>query len=231
MALPPANPLSRASTAERAADMLRARIASGALAPGERLVELEISRELGVSRSPIREALLRLSEEGLVKLLPYRGAIVAPLHRERLLELLEFRLALERFAIEKLIQGGDAGALASLRGHVIEISDAIRSGDMRGAVDADMRTHRAIVDFAGNALLSRAYEGLLNQFQLYIRLTSSHYERVEDLADEHVSLLDAIERGDLVMARRVLDAHILHGLDEALEEAPVDRPSEPTASD
>ena len=75
-------------------------------------------RELGVSRSPVREALLRLSEEGLVAILPYRGAIVVPLQRRRFVELTEFRLALERFALERLIERGDAAALAELRAHV-----------------------------------------------------------------------------------------------------------------
>ena len=100
-------PPARSSTTDRVAESLRGRIADGDLAPGQRIIELDVSHDLGVSRSPIREALLRLVEEGLVTILPYRGAIVSPLRRERLVELLEFRLVMERFAIERMIERAD----------------------------------------------------------------------------------------------------------------------------
>jgi DNA-binding GntR family transcriptional regulator len=208
----------RSSTAVRIADALRERIAAGALAPGSRIVELDVAREFGVSRSPVREALLRLAEGGLVTILPYRGAVVVPLEHRHLVELLEFRLALERFALQRLIEGGDVGSFAMLREHVVAIADAIRAHDVQRAVDADLETHAAMVRLAGNTLLLRAYDGLRDQFRRYIHLTSAHYERAEDLADEHVTMLDAAERGDAALALRILDAHIMHGFEEALVE-------------
>ena len=117
----------RASTAVRVAALLRERIAKRELAPGSRLVELDISRELGVSRSPVREALLRLAEEGLVEILPYRGAVVVPLDKARLAELLEFRLALEHFALERLVSSRDRDRIARLREHVGAMRAAIAS--------------------------------------------------------------------------------------------------------
>ena len=211
--------MERVSTAARVADLLRERISAGEIEPGARIVELEIARELNVSRSPIREALLKLSEEGLVKILPYRGAVVATLRREQIKELLEFRLALERFALERLVEGQDRHAFDMLKEHVVAISDAIAKKNFRGAVNADLETHRAIVKLAGNQLLTQAYDGLLARIRLYIRITSERYERAEDLADEHVALLDAVERGDGVLAQRILDAHIMHGFEEALSGA------------
>jgi DNA-binding GntR family transcriptional regulator len=208
--------MDRVSTAARVADLLRERISAGTIEPGARIVELEVARELSVSRSPVREALLKLSEEGLVEILPYRGAIVVALRREQIRELLEFRLALERFALERLVARRDADALAMLKTHVVAISQAAAAKEFQRAVDADLETHRAMVSLAGNDLLTRAYDGLLTRIRIYIRLTSAHYERVEDLADEHAALLDAVERGDAPLAQRLLDAHILHGFDEAL---------------
>ena len=206
-------PLERTSTAARVASTLRDRIAGGDIAPGERIVELEVARELGVSRSPVREALLKLAEEGLVTILPYRGAIVAPLDRERLGELVEFRLALERFALERLVERRDATVFAVLRRRVATLREALGAGDRRRIVDEDLALHRALVSAAGNALLSRTYDGLLAQIRLYIDVTSARYERAEDLADEHEALLDAMTRGDVAAARTLLDAHIVHGLD------------------
>jgi len=214
----------RVSTATRVADLLRERISAGEIEPGARIVELDIARELSVSRSPIREALLKLSEEGLVRILPYRGAIAVALSREQIKELLEFRLALERFALERLVAGGDRSAFAMLEEHVVAISDAIKAKDFKRAVDADLETHRAIVTLAGNQLLAQAYDGLLNRIRTYIRITSAHYERVEDLADEHIALLEAVARGDGPLAQRILDAHILHGFEEAVNRAPAASP-------
>jgi DNA-binding GntR family transcriptional regulator len=206
--------MDRASTATRVANVLRERIVNGRLAPGARVVELDVSRELGVSRSPVREALLKLSEEGLVTLLAYRGAIVAPLQRERLTELLEFRLALEHFALDRLVQRADVRVLDKLRKHVRAVREALSDGERQRAVDADLTLHRAIVAMAGNALLERAYDGALAQIRLYIDVTSARYERAEDLANEHDALLAAIERRDAATSRALLDAHITHGFDD-----------------
>lgn len=204
----------RASTAVRVATVLRERIAKGELAPGSRLIELEISKELGVSRSPVREALLRLAEEGLVEILPYRGAIVVPLDKARLAELLEFRLALEHFALERLVQRSDRDQLARLREHVKKLRIAIGRGDRQSMVDSDLAMHREMIALAGNALVERAYESLLVQIRLYIDVTSAQYEHSEDLAIEHEAFFDAVERGEYLMSRKLLDAHIMHGFDD-----------------
>ncbi|HEY1976150.1 MAG TPA: GntR family transcriptional regulator [Candidatus Baltobacteraceae bacterium] len=204
----------RASTAVRVATVLRERIARGELRPGSRLIELDISRELGVSRSPVREALLHLAEEGLVEILPYRGAMVVPLDKVRLTELLEFRLALEHFALERLVERSDRSEIARLRERVEPLRAAISSGDRQATIDADLAMHREMVAMAGNTLVERAYESLIVQIRLYIDLTSAHYERPEDLATEHEAFFDAVERGEFLMSRKLLDAHITHGFED-----------------
>jgi DNA-binding GntR family transcriptional regulator len=209
-----ARPLERASTATRVADVLRERIAAGVAAPSSRIVELEVARELGVSRSPVREALLRLSEEGLVSILPYRGAIVVPLQRRRFVELTEFRLALENFALERLIERGDDRSFARLQEHVDAIRLAIRTGDRERIVNEDLAMHRALVAAANNGLLERAYDGLLAQIRLYIGVTSARYERAEDLTEEHDALLEAVRRRDAAAARELLTGHVLHGFEQ-----------------
>jgi DNA-binding GntR family transcriptional regulator len=204
----------RASTAVRVADVLRERIARGALRPGSRLIELDISRELGVSRSPVREALLRLAEEGLVEILPYRGAMVVPLDKERLTELLEFRLALEHFALERLVERRDPASIARLRECVKSLRAAIDDGEREASIDADLAMHREMISLAGNALVERAYESLIVQIRLYIDVTSAQYERAEDLAIEDEALLTAVERGEVLLSRKLLDAHIMHGFED-----------------
>lgn len=218
----------RASTAERVAGLLRERILDGTLPPGSRIVELEIARELGVSRSPVREAVLRLESEGLAAIVPYRGALVVPLQRERLAELMEFRLAIERFALDRLMERASGEAIAQLRGRAAALREAAAACDRRRAVDEDLAIHRAIVRLAGNALLERAYDELLAQIHLYIAVTSARYARIGELADEHDALIAAVERRDPHAARRLLDAHVAHGLDE-LPRGRGERPATPRA--
>ncbi len=215
--------LERASTATRVATVLRERITAGAASPGSRIVELDVARELGVSRSPVREALLKLAEEGLIAIVPYRGAIVVPLQRRRLAELLEFRLALEHFALERAIERAGDGVLATLRERLAALRRALATRNRRHIVDEDLAMHRAIMATAGNSLLERAYDSLLAQIRLYIDVTSARYERLDELAEEHEALLAAVGRRDLSAARDLLDAHILHGFD-----APADVPPGPS---
>jgi len=210
--------LARESTASRVAAVLRERIVAGAAAPGSRIIELEVARQLGVSRSPVREALLRLSEEGLVAILPYRGAIVVPLQQRRFVELTEFRLALEYFALERLVERNDPLAVSRLQKRVAALRSALRAGNRERIVSEDLALHRELVATADNALLERAYDGLLAQIRLYIGVTSARYERAEDLAVEHDAVLAAVRRRDLSAARALLGAHVLHGFD--LETSP-----------
>lgn len=223
-----AAPLDRAPAATRVADLLRERIASGQAAPGSRIVELEVARALGTSRSPVREALLRLCEEGLVAIVPYRGAIVVPLQRQRFVELTEVRLAIEHFALDRLIDRNDKNILACLQDHAGAIRRAARGGDLRAIADEDLAAHRTLVGSAGNTLLERTYHGLLAQIRLYIGVTSARYDRAEELADEHDALLAAVRRRDAMRARALLDRHVLHGFDEGA--APAERESEPETS-
>jgi len=204
----------RASTAVRVASVLRERIARGELRPGSRLIELDISRELGVSRSPVREALLRLAEEGLVEILPYRGAMVVPLDKTRLAELLEFRLALEHFALERLVEKNDRAEIARLRELLNTLRAAIAQGDRQATIDADLAMHREMIAMAGNALVERSFESIIVQIRLYIDVTSARYERADDLATEHEAFFTAVERGEFLMSRKLLDAHIMHGFED-----------------
>ena len=131
-------------------------------------------------------------------------------------ELLEFRLVLERFAVERMIERAEDLTIANVRERARAIGSAVLSGNLNDAVEADLETHRAIIASSGNELVAKAYEGLLAQFRRYIRLTSSHYERVGDLADEHEAILEAVSKRDVATARALMDAHITHGFAELL---------------
>jgi len=108
--------------------------------------------------------------------------------------------------------------LQRLRANIEHIRRFAKAGDTASAVEADLHSHELIVALAANAFLDRSYTELLNQFRLYINLTSAFYEDVEALADEHERVLQAIERGDAAGARTLIRDHIDHGFDRALAE-------------
>ncbi len=211
-------PLERSSTAAKVAALLRRRITDGKMKPGQRLNELALAAELGVSRSPIREALAQLAGEGLVRVSPYRGTFVTELSRERLQDLLEFRIALEQFAVRRVIERATPSHFAQLDTLVDQLRKRARANDFSGAVDTDLRLHELLIELAGSALLEQTFKELLGEFRLYIAATSRHYKGINELASEHDALLKALRAGRVESALSLIADHIRHGFAPALKE-------------
>jgi len=203
------------STANRVAEHLRRRIADGVLKPGERIIELEIAAALEVSRSPIREALLVLSQEGLVTLLPYRGAIVSKLTKARFEQLLRFRLMLEDFSVVCAVNNAADNDIRAFREHIALIRQAAQTGNFLECVEADLRAHSYLIGLSGNAFLERTYTDTISLMRMYIRIAGMYYRHIAELADEHEQLIDALLARDVERARAVMRKHIEHGFEEA----------------
>jgi DNA-binding GntR family transcriptional regulator len=208
---PPPVAFDRSSTASRVADYLRAQIGAGSLAPGARISELAVSAELGVSRSPVREAIAQLAQERLVEVLPYRGAFVRGLDADRLEDLLEFRLSLELFAVARAVAVATPEDFDRFEASVEEIRTAARRKQRERAIEADLRSHEGLIRLARNEHAERAFGAIVHELRLYIRMTTSQYARLEELADEHAALLRALRNRDGALAESLLRAHIMHG--------------------
>ncbi len=208
--------LERSSTSGRIVELLRRQIASQELEPGERLLEVDLARRLGVSRSPVREALAQLALEGLVESVPYRGTFVRRLDPSRFRQLNDFRLALEEFAVRHLAQSLDEQGLKRIRDATAALARRAKAGDFDGAIQADLELHDLLIELTGNQPLRHAYRSLLNEIRLYIRLTSKHYGSIGELASEHVELIEALRDKRVDEAVRAMRRHIEHGLDGAL---------------
>lgn len=193
------------------AKLLRLRITEGEIKPGERLNELVLAAELRVSRSPIREALALLAGEGLVRIAPYRGAFVTELSKERLADLLDFRIALEQFAIRRIIDRAEARDFDRLEALVSTLRKRTRAKDFSGAVEADLELHEEIIALAASPLLSQTFKELLGEFRLYIAATSRHYKGIGELATEHAALVSALRKCQLSRALELVAKHIRHG--------------------
>ena len=210
--------IDRSSTANRVAEYLRAQIAQGSIEPGVRLNELALAAELRVSRSPIREALALLAGEGLVRVVPYKGTYVTALSKERLQDLLDFRLALEQFAVRRAIERATAADLDRFETLIAAIASHAKRRNLSAAVDADLAAHEYLVELAGSAHLAQTYRAMIGELRLYIAATSRHYARPDELATEHMTLLTAMRNRNTDQAISLIAAHITHGFDRALEE-------------
>jgi DNA-binding GntR family transcriptional regulator len=197
------------SVVDRAHAALRERILSGELGPGERLHQEALSAELGVSRTPVREALGRLAADGLVELLPQRGARVADLRPEDMAAAYEARLAIEPVAARlAAARGGGEGATAAMRAAVAAHRRA--GGDVASAFQANRAFHLAVVEAAGNPFLLRFAEGLWAT-RLGLRVYEEQRESPDLIAadaDAHERIADAVAAGDPEAAEALMREHI-----------------------
>ena len=195
------------SLVELAFNRLSQEILSGRTDPGERLVEEQLTRRLGISRAPLREALRLLAQQGLVEHIPRRGVRVATLSDEDVRELYEVRDVLERHAVRSRPPGAD---LSGLRAALDVMRKATETGDRLTIADAHREFHVAVVALGGNRQLSALYASVLVRIQLYMAVNLRREAEAADAADgvhRHERLMAAVERGDADEVLAELSAH------------------------
>ncbi|HDK27383.1 MAG TPA: GntR family transcriptional regulator [Candidatus Atribacteria bacterium] len=197
---------------EVAADIKRA-ITNGIIKPGERINETQIARDMGISRSPVREALQELKKEGVVINIPYKGTYVNLLGKKDIEDMYVIRGLLEAYAIEKVIENKNEKILRCLSKNVEDIEKDVEKKQLKELVGNDIEFHRNICNFSGNKKLIDIWEGFQTQIKVLINLESSFYERFQLLAVEHRELLSLIIEGKVKRAQEKIKAHILQALD------------------
>ncbi len=191
------------SRTARVLEIIRNAILSGELAPGSALVEQELAAQLGVSKTPVREALKTLEGTGLVVMVPYRGAAVRELTRADAVAIYDLRLLLEPEAVQRSVAAGAdlSGAAACLRRARTAAGNAERSL-------ANREFHRLLYAGCGNALLVATLDGLRDRTALVSAASWAKSATWEAEADEHAAILAAAEAGDADTARRLTADHV-----------------------
>lgn len=188
-----AKPIERVTLSTQVAGRIRDDILAGTYTPGEQLHEVELALALGVSRGPLREAMQRLVQEGLLTSIPHRGVFVTDLNEDDLLDVFFVRASLEEAAIRRVVDLGDRRATAAALAGIAERMDkAMRTGDQALGGDLDFAYHRALVDAAGSARLSRTYATVQAETRLCLHRLMGGYRSRADLAVEHFRLADLI---------------------------------------
>lgn len=192
---------------DRVRDQLRSAILAGELAPGTRLSVPELARQLQVSRSPVREAVLLLVGEGLAVEHSRRGAEVARLDVAGLLELYDLRAAIESLAARLAAERMSGPDLAALRG-VLDAQGAAAVGDARSFRELDARFHQIIVQTCGNARLARHAELLACEMRLAGPLLLNSTAHLQRSHEEHRRVEHALRQRDGPAAEASMCAHL-----------------------
>lgn len=199
---------SRPSAAQRAYEYVRSKILSGDLAPGSMLNENELARQIDVSRTPVRAALVRLQGEGWITVFPRQGALVREIGAQEAADISGARLLLEVAGVRGLGPRGRS-ALADDLAHVLAEQEAAAGrGDVAAFVDLDVRMHRGFVEGARNALLMDLYDRLRERQSFMVARSLSSPGRLEAILAEHRELADLVAAGDVDDFERLLDEHL-----------------------
>ena len=205
---------SRWSRAERVYELLLDELRSGAFSGGKRLREEEVARSLGVSRTPVREALTRLQARGLLELTT-GGLTVSQFTRSKIFELYALRAVLEGSAARFAAQHASASSISLLRKLSSKFEEALDNPDSLARINRDF--HRHIVETAQNRYLERALDDLHDTLALLPSTTFTVSGRPEQAAEEHRRIVDAIERGDADGAELAARVHIQNAQEARME--------------
>ena len=188
---------------------LRQAILKGELEPGERLMEIQLAERLGVSRTPIREAIRKLELEGLVLMIPRKGAEVAEITRQDMEDVLEVRTALEELAVKDACDHITDAQLSELKKASNEFKKALLEGkDLVTCADADMHFHDVILSATNNRRLIQMLNNLSEQMYRY-RMEYLKDERThKTLIEEHDAIRRALKKHDKVKAGAAIRVHI-----------------------
>lgn len=187
---------------------LRAAILEGKLKSGQRLMEVQLAEQLGVSRTPVREAIRKLELEGLVVMLPRKGAYVANISVKDLMDVLEIRASLEGLGASLAAERRSDEDIKKLELIAAEFAEAVKSKNIEMLLKKDVEFHECIFEAANNKKLEKMINSLWEQVQRFRITYVSDPNASMSLIDEHKLILDAIKGGNTSDAKKFAVEHI-----------------------
>lgn len=204
---------------------LRQAILTGELKPGERLMEIHLANRLGVSRTPIREAIRKLELEGLVTMIPRRGAEVAQITEKSMNDVLEVRRALDALCVELACDRITEEKLDALKAACERFEQAVKTGDVKKIAQADVELHDIIVEATGNQRLIQMVHNLSEQMYRYRFEYIKDSERHENLVEEHRIIYESLVKKDKDTASQAAKLHIDNQKKAIIRQIQIDRGS------
>jgi DNA-binding GntR family transcriptional regulator len=204
--------ISRVSVTDQIYAALRQNIVQGFYAPGQRVVEAQVAKLFAVSRAPVREAVNRLLQEGLLEARTHHGPSVVHLTPAAMRDLYELRAAIESLAIRKIAIRAGTVNVAPLRDCVAKMETYASQGDLAGVVEAEMHFHQQLRELSGNSYVISMGHHLDGIVQTALTEDNKSYSSLHEVAEEHRPVIDAILQGDPEAAADILTRHILGSL-------------------
>ncbi|SHJ58276.1 GntR family transcriptional regulator [Paramaledivibacter caminithermalis] len=189
-------------------EYLRNSILKGELQPGERLMELQLAQKLGVSRTPIREAIRKLELEGFVEMIPRKGAYVADLSVKDILDILEVRMFLEGLSAYLAAQRMTDEEINKLKDILKKFEDDFETMSKEDMIELDIKFHDMIMEGSRNNKLLQIIQGLHEQFQRFRVIYFSEYKEHEDIKKYHRAIVESISNRDPKRAQQYAQTHI-----------------------
>lgn len=196
---------------------IRQAILTGELKPGERLMEIHLAEKLGVSRTPVREAIRQLELEGLVIMVPRKGAQVASITEKSMTDVLELRLALDKLAVELACKRITEEQKAELKDKLEAFEKAVETKDAGEIAKADVAYHDMIFDATGNLRLGQMVNNLAEQMYRYRFEYIKDATRHDKLISEHRKIYEAIMARNVEEAVEAISTHIKNQEDSIIK--------------
>jgi DNA-binding GntR family transcriptional regulator len=193
--------------AKIAYERLRASILAGELGQDELHNEMVLAKQLGISRTPVREALLELSSQGLVTFLPRKGVVVNQFTRQDVEEVFELRWVIELYAIEKVANASASYNLSKIDKAIDDQRKAVKQKDIIGYLKANAIFHRTFSELTNNRRFLAIFENISDLIQL-MGIQGSIEDRVQETIPDHEIILKAVKQGNPLKAKKAMEHHL-----------------------
>jgi DNA-binding GntR family transcriptional regulator len=205
-------------------DSLREAIINGTLRPGERLMEIQLAEELGVSRTPVREAIRKLELEGFVVMVPRKGAYVAGISLKDIADVFEVRAALEALASGLAAERITSEELEELERILVRKAEIIAEGSVTEFVQSDTQFHDALYRSSRNQRLIQILNNLQDEIQRFRSVSLAYSGRMQEALEEHRKIVEALAERNISLAQSLAWEHIENAENTLLEAVRRDRP-------
>jgi DNA-binding GntR family transcriptional regulator len=203
--------LRQQTTPEAAVVALREAILSGALPQGSQLREVHIATEMGISRAPLREAMRKLEESGLVVKIPFRGTFVAEVSEETMAEIISLRNHLEPYAVERSLPKLLGPEIWRLDAATEALEATVKAGDIAASVETHVALHRLFYEHAEHRLLLRMWQEWESQLRLFFGADHAAFGHLDRIYADHLRLVEVVKTGDIAAITAELVDHISSG--------------------
>lgn len=198
-------------------ESLREAIINGHLEPGERMMEIQLADEMGVSRTPVREAIRKLELEGFVVMIPRKGAYVAGISLKDIADVFEIRAALESLAAALAAERITEEELEALERSLVKVGECTEANDLEALITVDTDFHDILYKASRNERLVQIVSNLREQIQRFRMTSLSQPGRMKDALEEHRKLVEALSERNIELARTLAREHIEYAENSMLE--------------